>query len=130
MSLKFVKKSLENKNFSKLFPLKDVKHGMKFRKEEYFVNPSKTKRWKESAVPYLQELLNKDYFEKKQSLRRLLDIESSERVGKVKRIESIHIGSIFGQIWSICPQIKYSTTQKCTVLSIAFGSHFEAIWAN
>ena len=89
MALKFVKKSLENDNFSKLFPLKEVKHGMKFRKsEKYFVTPSNTKRRNESAVPYLQGLLNKDYFEKKKSLKRLLDIESSERVKKTQRIDS------------------------------------------
>ena len=81
MALKFVKKSLENNNFSKLFPLREVKYGMKFRKsEKYLVNPTKTKRLKDSAVPYLQGLLNKDYFEKKQSLKRLLNIESSESV--------------------------------------------------
>ena len=62
---------------------------MKFRKsEKYLVNPTKTKRLKDSAVPYLQGLLNKDYFEKKQSLKRLLNIESSERVRKAQRIDS------------------------------------------
>ena len=62
---------------------------MKFRKaEKYFVNPTKTKRLKDSAVPYLQGLLNKDYLEKKQSLKRLCDIESAKRVGKAKRIDS------------------------------------------
>ena len=30
----------------------------------------------------------KDYFEKKKSLKRLLDIESSERVKKAQRIDS------------------------------------------
>ena len=65
MALKFVKKSLGNKNVSKIFPFREVKHGMKFRKsEKYFANPTKTKRLKDSAVPYLQGLLNKDCLEK------------------------------------------------------------------
>ena len=89
MALKFVKKSLGNKNVSKIFPFREVKHGMKFRKsEKYFANPTKTKRLKDSAVPYLQGLLNKDCLEKKQSLKRLFDIESSERVKKAQRIDS------------------------------------------
>ena len=65
MALKFAKKSLENSNFSKLFPLREVKHGMKVRKgDKYAVKFSKTKRHKESAVPYLQNLLNKNHLEK------------------------------------------------------------------
>ncbi len=51
MALKFVKRSFGNSNFSKLFPLREIKHGMKARKsEKYFVIPSKTKRNKDSAV--------------------------------------------------------------------------------
>ena len=43
MALKFVKKSLGNYNFSKLFPLREAKHGMKARmSEKYFVTPSRT----------------------------------------------------------------------------------------
>ena len=73
MALKFVKNSLENINFSKLFPLKEVKHGMKSRKsEKYRVNSSNTNRHKGSAVPYLQGLLNKDDFERRKNLKRLL----------------------------------------------------------
>ena len=82
MALKFVKKSLGNSNFSQLFPLREIKHGMKARKsEKYAVIPSKTKRRKDSAVPYLQNLLNKDYLEKKQTLKRLSDC-SQPSIGK------------------------------------------------
>ena len=71
MALKFAKKSLENDNFSKLFPLKEKKHGMKSRKgEKYRVNSSNTNRHKGSAVPYLQGLLNKDDFERRKNLKR------------------------------------------------------------
>ena len=84
-----LKVAITGRNFSKLFPLREVRHGMKFRKtEKYLVNPTKTKRLKDSAVPYLQGLLNKDNLEKKQSLKRLCDIESSERVKKGQRIDS------------------------------------------
>ena len=59
MALKFVKNSLNNANFSKLFPLRRVKHEMNSRmSEKYFVNLSKTCRYKDSAVPFLRRLLN------------------------------------------------------------------------
>ena len=87
MALKFAKKSLENSNFSKLFPLREVKHGMKVRKgDKYAVKCSKTKRHKESAVPYLQNLLNKDNFEKSQWIKRLL--EDSQSSAKRPKIET------------------------------------------
>ena len=83
MALKFVKKSLENKNFSKLFPLREVKHGIRVRKsEKYVINQSRTKRHQESAVPYLQKLLNKDHFERRQKLRGLFGAESSQSFDK------------------------------------------------
>ena len=52
----------------------------------YVVNSSKTKRKKESAVPYLQNLLNKDHFEKSQSIKRLL--EDSQNSAKRSKIET------------------------------------------
>ena len=77
MALKFVKNSLKNANFAKLF-LREVKHGMKFRmSEKYFVNPSKTQRYKCSSVPFLQGLLNKDNLEKRQKWKRLFDYGTS-----------------------------------------------------
>ena len=93
MALKFVKKSLGNSNFSQLFPLREVKHGMSARKsEKFFVIPSKTKRHKDSAVPYLQNLLNKDYLEKRQTLKRLYESSQScarPSIGKKKRVNYI-----------------------------------------
>ena len=48
MALEFVKTRLGNYNFSKLFPLREAKHGMKARmSEKYFVTPSRTKRHKD-----------------------------------------------------------------------------------
>ena len=87
MALKFAKKSLENSNFSKLFPLREVKHGMKVRRsDKYAVKSSNTKRHKESAVPYLQNLLNKDHFKKSQRIKRLL--EASQSSAKSSKIET------------------------------------------
>ena len=72
MALKFAKNGLNNPQFSKLFPLRKIKHGMIARNsEKYCVNRSNTLRYKESSVPFLQRLLNKDSFEKKKSLKRL-----------------------------------------------------------
>ena len=88
MALKFAKNSLKNDNFSKLFPLREIKHEMMFRRSEQFsVNHSKTNRYKDSAVPYLQGLLNRENLEKKLSLKRL--ISNCERsVGLRKRQRS------------------------------------------
>ena len=88
MALKFVKNSLENKNYSKLFPLREVKHDIKIRKsEKYVVNQSRTKRHRASAVPYLQQLLNKDHFKRKKELRRLLDAGSTLSYEQGQRIK-------------------------------------------
>ena len=88
MALKFVKNSLENKNYSKLFPLREVKHDIKIRKsEKYVVNKSRTKRHRASAVPYLQQRLNKDHFKRKKELRRLLDAGSSLSYEQGQRIK-------------------------------------------
>ena len=43
--------------------------------EKYVVNTSNTKRYQESAVPYLQGLLNKNDLERRQSLKRLFKDE-------------------------------------------------------
>lgn len=88
MALKFAKNSLNNANFSKLFPLRRVKHEMSCRmSDKYSVNFSKTRRYKDSAVPYLQGLLNKDDVEKRKNLKRLLDYECSTGSLKKKRLE-------------------------------------------
>ena len=40
-NLKFAKKSLENVNFSRLFPLREIKHEMKvIMSDKYYFNPS------------------------------------------------------------------------------------------
>ena len=77
MALKFAKKSLKQDGFSKLFPLNIPKHGMvKRNPAKYVVNKTNTERYKKSTVPYLQRLLNKDYFEQKRDLKCLLRVNN------------------------------------------------------
>ena len=67
-------------NFSKLFPLRKINHHMKVRNsEKYLISPSHTKRYQDSAVPYLQGLLNKDHFDKKQRLKNLFEDKCSQK---------------------------------------------------
>ena len=63
--------------FSKLFPLNNPNHLMRKRNpEKYAVNISKTERYKMSAVPYLQRLLNDDYAMQKKNLKSLLQVNN------------------------------------------------------
>ena len=60
LCLKFAKKCLKNSHASDMFELKDDKHLMELRKnKKYKVNHANTERYKQSAVPYMQRLLNK-----------------------------------------------------------------------
>ena len=71
-----------------MFRNRRVKHEMNFRvSDKYFVNSSKTRRYQDSAVPYLQGLLNKDNVEKRKNLKRLLDYECSTGSLNKKRLE-------------------------------------------
>ena len=48
-----------------LFPKNQSNHGMKKRKGKLFkTNKTNTQRYKRSAIPYMQELLNKENDEK------------------------------------------------------------------
>ena len=77
MALKFAQKSLKQVSFSGLFPLSNPKHDMKKRtSEKYVVNHSNTERYRRSAVPYLQGLLNMDYSKQKKDLRNLLQVNN------------------------------------------------------
>ena len=52
---------MKNENFSKLFSLKKIKHVMSLRNpQKYDVNKANTERYRRSAVPYLQRVLNKE----------------------------------------------------------------------
>ena len=77
MALKFAKKSLKQESFSKLFPLKTSKHLMEKRSpKKYVVNFTNSERYRQSAVPYLQRLLNMDYSKQKKDLKCLLRVNN------------------------------------------------------
>ena len=85
MALKFAKNSLNNPQFSKLFPLRENKHGMIARnREKYHIKKSNTLRHKESSVPFLQRLLNKDRLERKLSFKRLFLNDLTKKTKKEK----------------------------------------------
>ena len=72
LSLRFVKKSLKNLTFSKLFPLKNAKHVMSVRNPlKYQINKANTERYKNSAILYLQRLLNREHLKRKADIKEL-----------------------------------------------------------
>ena len=59
LSLKFAKKCLENEKMKHIFPLNEKVHQMNMRKvEKYRVQYSNTEKLKNSAITYMQKLLN------------------------------------------------------------------------
>ena len=75
MALRFIQKSLKQDTFSRLFPLNLNHHLMRKRNpEKYSVNIAKTERYRKSAVPFLQRLLNDDYAKQKKNLKCLLQV--------------------------------------------------------
>ena len=95
MALKFVKNSLKNHNFSKLFPLRKANHGMTVRNsEKYHVNITKNLRYKVSAVPFLQRLLNKDTFAKKENLKRIINYEKVSKKPERSEIKDSRVNYI------------------------------------
>ena len=79
LALKFAKNGLNDPHFSKLFPLRERKHGMIARNsEKYYIKKTNTLRNKVSSVPFLQRLLNKDILEKKMSLKGLFRNETKK----------------------------------------------------
>ena len=80
ISLKFAKSCLKNENFSKLFPLRKIKHAMNVRKPgKYVVANANTERYKRSTIPYLQRLLNVENQNRKTELNKLLLVGESKR---------------------------------------------------
>ena len=77
MALTFAKKSLKLDIFSKFFPQNKAKHLMTKRNpEKYVVNSAKTERYRRSAVPFLQRLLNEDYTKQRKDLKVLLQVNN------------------------------------------------------
>ena len=61
LCLKFAKNCLKNEKMKKLFPLANKKHSMNTRsKEKFKVNKANTERYRKSALPYMQRLLNSE----------------------------------------------------------------------
>ena len=57
--LKVCKKMSEDKNFKKLFPVRNSRHIMHKRKtEKYLIKNIETERYKKSAIPAMQKMLN------------------------------------------------------------------------
>ena len=76
-ALKFAKKSVTNMNFSNFFPRHPGGHAMRTRyPERYVVNKAHTERYRNSAVPYLQRLLNEDYKKEKKIITSLLQVNN------------------------------------------------------
>ena len=72
ISLRFVKNSLKNLNFSKLFPLKKIKYVMNVRNPlKYRVNKANTERYRKSTIPYLQKQLNRESLKRKAEFNQL-----------------------------------------------------------
>ena len=70
--LKFAKNCLRLDNFKRMFPMHMSKHEMKKRHEEkYNLSKSNSKRYENSAIPNMIKLLNKEYKEKKESMKNL-----------------------------------------------------------
>ena len=66
LCLKFAKSCLKNEEMRNIFPTNDVPSNMETRfREKYKVTASRTERLKNSAVPYMQRLLNQDSAKKK-----------------------------------------------------------------
>ena len=69
LCIKFAQKCTENEKLKHWFPLKKVK-GMKTRKQEKFkVFKASSKRYKNSAIPFMRRLLNKENLKKKQTMK-------------------------------------------------------------
>ena len=59
LCLRFANNCLKNSKVRNFFPKKEQVHKMRKRKEQKFVvNKTKTRRYKRSAIPYMQNLLN------------------------------------------------------------------------
>ena len=90
MALKFVKNSLKNDNLFKLFPLRRVKHVMESgMREKFLVNPSKTRRYKDSAVAFLQRMLDKDDVEKRKNLKSSLSSGKGQSLEQKKLVNYV-----------------------------------------
>ena len=67
LCLKVAKNCLKNDKTKDMFKLNNKNHDMKSRKKEkYEVNYANTGRYKDSAIPYMQRLLNNEQYKVKE----------------------------------------------------------------
>ena len=65
LCLSFAKKCLKNEKVKNMFPLRKTNHCMEIRKMNKFkMIKANTKRYEQSAIPYMRRILNKDWMEK------------------------------------------------------------------
>ena len=65
LCLSFAKKCLKNEKVKNMFPLRKTNHCMEIRKMNKFkMIKANTKRYEQSAIPYMRRILNKDWREK------------------------------------------------------------------
>ena len=73
LSTNFAKKCLDNEKTKSMFQLREKTHRMNARNEEHFeVNFAHTERLKNSAIPYMQRILNLDFKENVENTARRL----------------------------------------------------------
>ena len=95
IGLRFVKNSLKNENFSKLFPLKRVKHVMSVRNPlKYHINKANTERYRRSAVPFLQRLLNKENLKRKADFKDLQTFCDAKRRKTLTKKQSLQVNYV------------------------------------
>ena len=79
LSLKFAKQCLGHEKLKGLFPRHERRHNMEKRNiEKYIVNNAKTERYRKSAIPSMQRLLNQSEREKSEILKRIKNYCPSE----------------------------------------------------
>ena len=89
LALRFVKKSLKNANFSKLFPLKKMKHVMNVRNPmRYEINRANTERYRKSTIPYLQRLLNTNSLKRKAEFNELNETLDGVQRKKMQKVDT------------------------------------------
>ena len=72
LCLKFAKACVKNEKLSDMFPRNSKDHLMEKRgREKFYVKKAKTERLRKSAVVNMQNLLNKDVKEKRDTLKKI-----------------------------------------------------------
>ena len=90
ISLRFVKNSLKNANFAKLFPLTKANHVMNVRNQiKYHINKANTERYRRSTIPYLQRKLNRDILKRKCEFKYLEAFNEPKRMRNEKNKHSV-----------------------------------------